>query len=104
MNRFGRTLVENYVVFQGGHDGHKIRAVWSIHDGISWHYVKFLGYLYATESGRSRIGRAYHMKADRFGCHTLQDFARRSLNFRFFVHSGESEGMKRRVGKLLERR
>ena len=40
------------------------------------------------------------MKSDPNGCHTVYDFARRSLKFRFFTHSGESEGVGRRVGKL----
>ena len=44
------------------------------------------------------------MKSDANGCQRLHEIARGALKAWVFVHVGESEGVERRVGKLLERR
>ena len=42
------------------------------------------------------------MKSDKFGCQRLHEIARGALKAWAFAHVGESEGVERLVGKLLE--
>ena len=45
-----------------------------------------------------------NMKSDQFGCQRLHEIARGALKAVHFILVNESEGERRRVGKLLERR
>ena len=52
-----------------------------------------------------RVKKSYiYMKSDANGCYSLADFARGALKVVPSSHMEESEGVGRRVGKLLERR
>ena len=55
-----------------------------------------------SKGGRARI--QFVMKSDKFGCQRLHEIARGALKAWAFEHVGESEGVERRIGKLLERR